>query len=269
VPVDRTQQQVDVDERPPLEPGQHIAVRDQIDQECARHRRQLLGVPIGELAQELAQRGRAYTWSNSAAIPPERTTSTSSTLCAPAAIPATIEVCLPAGFAPAEATRAAVIATLPEISSDRPARSASAITGTNPAHDTSPRVLGWCRSCTRGAGAPSRSSTSGLGAPAEAGGPLPITSARMGHLWDALCVAYVALGFDQATEGDEVFRQLVLARIIEPTSKLDSVRVLAEVGVAAASYPTMNRRLRVYSAGSWREVLAATCAKHAGLGPAR
>jgi transposase len=30
----------------------------------------------------------------------------------------------------------------------------------------------------------------------------------------------------------------------------------------------MNRRLRVYSAGSWREVLAAACAKHAGLGPA-
>jgi hypothetical protein len=45
--------------------------------------------------------------------------------------------------------------------------------------------------------------------------------------------------------------------------------VLAEVGVAAGSYPTMNRRLRVYSAGSWREVLAAACAKHAGLGPAR
>lgn len=108
----------------------------------------------------------------------------------------------------------------------------------------------------------------GLGAAAEAGGPLPITSARMGHLWDALCAGYVALGFDQATEGDDVFRQLVLARIIEPTSKLDSVRVLAEVGVAAASYPTMNRRLRVYSAGSWREVLAAACAKHAGLGPA-
>jgi hypothetical protein len=65
----------------------------------------------------------------------------------------------------------------------------------------------------------------GLGAPAEAGGPLPITSARMGHLWDALCAAYVALGFDQATEDDDVFRQLVLARIIEPTSKLDSLRV--------------------------------------------
>ena len=36
----------------------------------------------------------------------------------------------------------------------------------------------------------------------------------------------------RAAGGDEVFRQLVLARIIEPTSKVDSVRVLEEAGVA-------------------------------------
>jgi len=108
----------------------------------------------------------------------------------------------------------------------------------------------------------------GLDAPPAAGGPLPITSARMGHLWDSLCAAYDVLGFDEATDGDAVFRQLVLARIIEPSSKLDSVRVLAEVGVAAASYPTMNRRLRVYSTDRWREFFAAACARHARLGPA-
>ena len=60
----------------------------------------------------------------------------------------------------------------------------------------------------------------GLVAAAESGGPLPITSTRMGHLWDALCRAYEALGFDTATGGDEVFRQLVLARIVEPTSEV-------------------------------------------------
>jgi hypothetical protein len=76
------------------------------------------------------------------------------------------------------------------------------------------------------------------------------------------------LGFDEAAGADEVFRQLVLARIIEPTSKLDSVRVLEEVGVPAASYPTMNRRLRVYSTDGWRESLAAACARQVGLGPA-
>ena len=74
---------------------------------------------------------------------------------------------------------------------------------------------------------------------------MPITSSRAAHLWDALCRAYEVLGFDAAAGGDEVFRQLVLARIIEPTSKADSLRVLDETGVAAASYPTLNRRLPV------------------------
>jgi hypothetical protein len=100
------------------------------------------------------------------------------------------------------------------------------------------------------------------------GGPLPITSSRMGHLWDALARAYEVLGFDAATDGDEVFRALVLARIIEPTSKLDSLRVLEEVGVDPPSYPTVNRRLPVFAAEGWRQALAAACAAHARLGPA-
>ncbi len=98
--------------------------------------------------------------------------------------------------------------------------------------------------------------------------PLEIVASRMGHLWEALCRAYDALGFDTAAGGDEVFRGLVLARIIEPTSKADSLRVLAEVGVASASYPTLNRRLPVYAKDSWRDSLAAACAAHAALGPA-
>jgi hypothetical protein len=48
-----------------------------------------------------------------------------------------------------------------------------------------------------------------------AGGPLPITASRMEHLWDALSRAYDRLGFDVAADGDDAFRQLVLARIIE------------------------------------------------------
>jgi hypothetical protein len=39
---------------------------------------------------------------------------------------------------------------------------------------------------------------------------------------------YDALGFGLV--GDEVFRDLVIARIIEPTSKADSIRVPAELG---------------------------------------
>jgi hypothetical protein len=72
----------------------------------------------------------------------------------------------------------------------------------------------------------------------------------------------------QAAGGDEVFQQLVLARIIEPTSKQDSLRVLAEVGIEPASYATLKRRLPSYAERSWREGLAAACAAHAAVGPA-
>ena len=86
---------------------------------------------------------------------------------------------------------------------------------------------------------------------------MPITSSRMGHLWDALAHAYGVLGFDAAAGGDEVFRQLVLARIIEPTSKLDTLRVLSEVGVDAAvvrhgQAAAAGVRQGGVAAGSWR-----------------
>ncbi len=103
---------------------------------------------------------------------------------------------------------------------------------------------------------------------AAGSGPLQIVSSRAGHLWDALCRAYDAVGFVEADGGDVVFRDLVLARIIEPTSKLDSLRVLSEVGIGSASYATLKRRLPVYAEESWRQRLATACAKHAALGPA-
>jgi hypothetical protein len=105
--------------------------------------------------------------------------------------------------------------------------------------------------------------------PGAPGGPLSIVSSRMGHLLDALAHVYRVLGFDQAAGGDEVFTQLVLARIIEPSSKLDSARVLEAAGEVSASYPTVNRRLPAYAKDSWRRKLSAACARHAGLGRAR
>ena len=114
----------------------------------------------------------------------------------------------------------------------------------------------------------------------------------MGHLLDALARGYDALGFAAATGRDEVFRALVLARIIEPTSKLDSLRVLDEAGMAPPSYRTVKRRLRLYAGadttetggeddgrriraapadaagGRWRARLARACAEHVRLGPA-
>src|SRR6266568_5053424 len=100
------------------------------------------------------------------------------------------------------------------------------------------------------------------------GGPLPSTSSRMGCLLDSLERAYRVLGFEDAAGGDEVFRELVLARIIEPVSKLDSARVLEEAGTAPSSYRTVTRRLRAFAKDSWRQQISAACAAHAGLGPA-
>jgi Transposase DDE domain len=105
-------------------------------------------------------------------------------------------------------------------------------------------------------------------ATAEAGGPLPITASRMGHLVDSLTTGFTALGLDAATGEDEVFWQLTLARIIEPTSKLDSTRVLDEAGIPGLSYPTLKRRLPRYAKPEWRQALSVACARHAGLGPA-
>jgi hypothetical protein len=100
------------------------------------------------------------------------------------------------------------------------------------------------------------------------GGPLAITSSRMEYLWDALGHAYQLLGFKEAAGGDEVFRLLVLARIVEPTSKLDSLRVVEEAGFDPPAYATLKRRLPAFAKESWRQKLAAACARTADLGPA-
>ena len=58
---------------------------------------------------------------------------------------------------------------------------------------------------------------------------LPIRRSRAEHLWNALSVGFERLGFDTASGGDEVFKQLVLGRLIEPA--LEILRVLEEIGV--------------------------------------
>jgi len=90
----------------------------------------------------------------------------------------------------------------------------------------------------------------------------------MGCLLDYLERAYRALGFEDAAGGDEVIAQLVLARIIELVSKQDSLRVLEEAGVTAASCRTLTLRLRALAKDPWRQQISAACAAHAGLGPA-
>ncbi|ETZ97103.1 transposase DDE domain protein [Mycobacterium kansasii 732] len=100
------------------------------------------------------------------------------------------------------------------------------------------------------------------------GASLEIVSSRMAFLWDSLCAAYVRLGFDRAAGADEVFRDLVLARIIEPTSKADSLRVLAETGIATVSYRTLTRHLPRFATAAFGRALSKACAVQAALGPA-
>jgi len=108
----------------------------------------------------------------------------------------------------------------------------------------------------------------GLGQAGTAGGPLEIVASCSQHLWQALCQAYRVLGFDEVLDGDEVLRGLVLARIIEPSSKVDALRVLAETGVQPPAYRTLKRRLPVFAKPAVRQALSKACAAHAKLGPA-
>ena len=96
---------------------------------------------------------------------------------------------------------------------------------------------------------------------------LEITSSRMGRLLDAIAVVYRQLGLEEACGGDVVFEQLVTARIIEPTSKQDAARVLAEAGVRALSYRTVKRRLPRYARPEWRDRLSGACAAAAPARP--
>ena len=80
-------------------------------------------------------------------------------------------------------------------------------------------------------------------------------------LFDALAAVFDQLGFDVVA--DACFRDLVIARVVEPTSLLDADRVLADLGRAAASLSTRKRTLRRAQAGDYRDQIAAACFAHA------
>ena len=94
----------------------------------------------------------------------------------------------------------------------------------------------------------------------RAGAPRVIsTDSRV--LFDALAGVFADLGFDAV--GDEVFRDLVIARVVEPTSLLDTARVLSDLGRSPASYATLKRVLGRAAAGGYRDQVAAACFAHA------
>lgn len=95
-------------------------------------------------------------------------------------------------------------------------------------------------------------------------GQAVITNKSSALLWQVLTTAFTRLGFEVL--GDEAFQQLVLARLIEPTSKADSIRVLDEIGVPHASLRTIFRSLARAQHRGYRETIAAACFAHAASG---
>jgi hypothetical protein len=85
------------------------------------------------------------------------------------------------------------------------------------------------------------------------------TSSRL--LYDLLGAVHDWLGFDAVA--DPVFRDLVIARIVEPTSKLDSLRVLVDLGAELLSYKTIDRHIRKIHASGHRDAIAEKCFAYA------
>ena len=90
-----------------------------------------------------------------------------------------------------------------------------------------------------------------------AAGRVYVESSYSGLLWEALEAAWEELGFGSV--GDEVFKQLVLARLIEPTSKAESIRVIGGLGLDAPSNTAIHRCLGRVVAEGYRGVVAGKC----------
>ncbi|UVE94400.1 IS1634 family transposase [Dietzia sp. B32] len=79
-------------------------------------------------------------------------------------------------------------------------------------------------------------------------------------LWQTLTSTFDALGFNAVA--DETFKALVCARLIEPTSKLDTPRVLDDIGVDAPHLSSIKRALARCVERDYRTALATACWEH-------
>ena len=128
--------------------------------------------------------------------------------------------------------------------------------GVGPEADTAPaRPAERQPALVPAAPAPASSST--------AGGPsgVRVVGTTSDVLWSTLRAAYARLGFGIVE--DEVFEQVVLARLVEPTSKLDAIRVLEGLGVDPPHHTTIYRHLRQAQDSRYRDQIATKCFEHA------
>jgi transposase len=80
-------------------------------------------------------------------------------------------------------------------------------------------------------------------------------------LWNVLKAQYEKLGFGELD--DEVFLALCIARIVEPTSKVESLRVLADLGVEQFDRNQLYRCLVKVNELNYREKIGKACYGHA------
>lgn len=99
--------------------------------------------------------------------------------------------------------------------------------------------------------------------------PSPVTQAVLLRsfsrlLYDTLASVYARLGFTDAVD-DDVFKDLVIARVIEPSSKLDTIRILDELGLNAPSNSGIHRSLNRAADEQYRNRLSRACVKFRGV----
>jgi len=96
--------------------------------------------------------------------------------------------------------------------------------------------------------------------------PSPVGQAKVVGAWSTLLFSVLGqvfddLGFNEI--GDRVFKDLVLAQIVEPTSLLDVDRVLFDMGRRVGSLSTRKRTLARCVSGDYRARVADACFKQA------
>jgi len=79
-------------------------------------------------------------------------------------------------------------------------------------------------------------------------------------LFQVLNKQYQKLGFSQLKDPD--FANLCIARIVEPTSKLDSLRVLADLGIGDLSKDRLYRCLQKVIKKDYRKIISQLCFDH-------
>jgi transposase len=89
---------------------------------------------------------------------------------------------------------------------------------------------------------------------------ISIKKSFSGLLWTILQEEYRKLGFSRLN--DEIFEALCIVRIVEPTSKLDSLRVMADLGVDPIDRNKLYRCLVKASEQEYRKTISQACFEH-------